>query len=75
LPNSAPKSKDGEELHDEARGPAHEGLGPVGQQRLARERRGEQRRERREEQHAPAPVGEEDEERKTEQDADETHGF
>ena len=52
------------ELRQELRRAAHEGLRPVRQQRLARERGGNERGGRREQQHAPAAVGEPDQQRR-----------
>ena len=70
LPNSAPSRNSGKNC---ARKPAalrHEGLGPVGQQRLAGEQRCDQGRERRQQQHAPAPEGERDQKAEPDQDAE-----
>ena len=53
-----------EELHEESRRRAHEGLRPVGEQRLARDGGGDQRRGGRQHQHAPAAKGQPDEQRR-----------
>ena len=67
LPNSAP-SRNREELGEEARRAAHEGLGPVGEQRFAREGGRDRGRDRGEQQHAPAPIGERDQQCEADED-------
>ena len=69
------EQKDREELREEARRPTHKGLRPVGEQRLPCERGGQQRRRGRHQQHAPAPVGQPDEQPETEQDAEQAHSL
>src|SRR5262249_15240665 len=74
FPEQRAEQEDGEELREESRGAGHEGLRPVREQRLARERGGGEGGERGEQQHAPASVRKTYEEREREQDADESHG-
>ena len=73
LPNSAPSRNSGKNCAMKARGAAHEGLRPVGQQRLAGEQRRDQGRQRRQQQHAPAAEGERDQQAEAEQDAEKSH--
>jgi hypothetical protein len=54
------KEKNWEELHDESCSAAHEGLRPMGEQRLSRQARRQDRRGRSEQKHAPAAIGEPD---------------
>ena len=64
------EQKQRKELREEARRADHEGLRPVGEQRLAGEQRCDQGRERRQQQHAPAPEGERDQKAEPDQDAE-----
>lgn len=54
------EQEDREELRDEARAAVHESDSPMSEQRLPCEGRRDQRRDRREQQHAPPAVGEAD---------------
>jgi hypothetical protein len=51
------EQEQGKELGQEAGGAAHEHLCPVGKQRLAAKKRGDQRGRRRQQQYAPASKG------------------
>src|SRR5262249_2345198 len=73
LAEQGAEQKQREELRQEDRRTAHEGLGPVGEQRLQRERGGKQRGGRSEKEHAPAAQREPYEQRQSEQDPNETH--
>ena len=57
LAEDRPEQEERKKLGQEAGGAAHENLRPVGEQRLAAEKRGDQRRGRREQQYAPAAKG------------------
>ena len=63
LPNSAPSRNIGKNCARKVRGAAHEDLRPVREQRLAAKGGGDQRRGRRQQQHAPAAKGEPDQQR------------
>ena len=73
LPNSAPRRKIGKNCANKAGCVAHEGLRPVCQQRLACQERSNQGAQRREKENAPAPIGEPDQQTKSDQDSDDTH--
>ncbi len=67
------EQEDRKELRHELRRASHEGLRPVREQRLAREHRGDQRRSRRQQQHAPAAIGEGDQKAERDQNAEKSH--
>jgi hypothetical protein len=71
LPNSAPSRNSGKELRQKACRADHEGLGPVREQRLVGKQRRDRSGERREQQHAPAPKGERDQQAEPNQDPEE----
>ena len=55
------EEKERKELREELRGAAHEGFRPMGKQRLARRGSGDEGGGRRQQQHAPAAIGQPDE--------------
>jgi hypothetical protein len=64
------KQEQRKELRNEACGRTHEGLGPVGEQWIARESRRDQCRDGRQPEHAPAAKSQPDEQSEAEQDAE-----
>ena len=58
LAEQRPEQEQWKELRQEARRAAHEGLGPVREEGLARYTCGNESRHRREQEHAPAAIGE-----------------
>src|SRR5262245_4370033 len=74
LAEQGAEQKQREELRQEGRRAAHEGLRPVGEQRLQREGGGKQSGGWSEQEHAPAAQREPYEQRQSEQDPDEAHG-
>ena len=54
---------------------AHEGLRPMGEQGLARDRSGDKRHGGRQQQHAPASIGQPDQQPERDEDAEKPHHF
>ena len=73
LAEQGAEQKNREELHDELRRARHEGLRPMRKQRLAGQGGREDRGGRREQEHAPAAVGEPDQQPERDEDAEEPH--
>ena len=73
LAEQGAEEKNREELHDELRGAAHEGLRPVGEQRLPGESGGEDGGGRSEQKHAPAPIREPDQQSERDKNAEQSH--
>ena len=67
------EQKQRKELRQKRRGAAHEGLRPVGEQRLAAKGGGNERRGWRQHQHAPAAEREPDEKQQADKDAEQSH--
>ncbi len=67
------EQKQREELREELRGAAHEGLGPVRKKRLAGSQSSDQSCKWRDQQHAPAAIGQEDEQSEADEDAEKSH--
>jgi hypothetical protein len=67
------EQKQRKELRQESRGAAHEGLRPVGEQRLAAKGGGNERCGWRQHQHAPAAEREPDQKQQTDEDAEQSH--
>ena len=75
LREKRPKQKNGEELGEEAGSASHEALRPMGKQRFSREGCGDKCGGGREQQHAPAAIGEPDEQAEREENAGKPHCF
>ena len=67
------EQEQGKELRQELRGTSHECLRPMGEQRLPRKGGREKRRGGRQQENAPAAIGEPDQQSESDQDAQETH--
>jgi hypothetical protein len=67
------EQKQRKELRQESRGAAHEGLRPVGEQRLAAKGGGEERRGRRQHQYAPAAESEPNQKQQADKNAEKSH--
>src|SRR5271166_6239978 len=73
LAEQRPKQEQREKLRDKARRVVHEGLRPVGERRPSRESGGDQGRPGCQQQDAPAPIRQPDEEPQAEQDTEQSH--
>jgi len=69
------EQKQWKELRQEMRRAAHKGLGPMGKQRFPGRCRGDQSGRRREQQDAPASIGQGDQEQESDQDSKQAHRF